>query len=245
LLKFNLSPWFGMIIGGIIGMFCGLFIGFLCFRYRIKESYFALVMLVFAEVIRHLFLNWKFVGGASGLLIPLKENSLYYFQFDNKLPYYYIILLMSLFILLLNNRLINSKLGDFFVAIRENEETAESVGINATKYKLVGIALSSLFTAVGGTFYAQYLSYIDPDLTFGVGLSIEILLRPLLGGSGTLFGPSLGAFILGPLSELTRSLMHGYSGVHLMIYGFLIIAVILFFPGGISSLIKNIMKRLR
>lgn len=151
---------------------------------------------------------------------------------------------MSVFILLFNNKLINSKLGDFFVAIRENEETAESIGINTTKYKLVGIALSSLFTAFGGTFYAQYLTYIDPDLSFGVGLSIEILLRPLLGGSGTLFGPAFGAFILGPLSELTRSLMHGYSGVHLMIYGLLIIAVILFFPGGISSLLKNIMKRL-
>jgi branched-chain amino acid transport system permease protein len=243
LLKFNLSPWFGMFIGGFTGMLFGLFIGSLSFRYNIKEVYFSLTMLTFSEIMRLLFLNWEFVGGASGLLIPIQQNALLYMQFDSKVPYYYIILIMTIFILIINYRILNSKLGDYLMAIRESEESAAAMGVNVVKYKLISIGISSFLTAIGGTFYANYLTYIEPNLTFGIPLSIEILLRPLMGGTGALFGPAVGAFILGPIGEISRTLMHGYSGVHLMMYGMIIIMVILFIPGGIVGMVKNIGKR--
>ena len=239
LMKINLSPWIGMLIGGLVGLAFGLFMGYLCFRYNIKASYFALTMLSVSEILRLIFLNWDFVGGASGLLIPIRERGALFFQFSDKIYYYYVIAIMACLVLLLNHTLLKSKFGDFLVAIRENEESAEAMGVDVLKYKLLAIAMSSFLTALGGTFYASYLTYIEPNITFGIPLSIEILLRPLMGGSGTLFGPAIGAVFLGPLGEISRLLMHGYSGVHLMLYGLLIIIVILFLPGGIVGVIKR------
>lgn len=240
---FGLSPWLGMLLGGILALLLGLFLGYLCFRYGLRGPYFALSMLACAQMLQVIAVNWKMVKGALGVLIPLGDSFLN-FTFKNRLPYYYIILAMMIGILLLTKWIQEKKLGYYLLAIREDEDAAKALGINIQKYKIIAMALSSFTTALGGTFYAQYYYYIDPSLAFGGSVSIDILLRPIVGGPGTVFGPLVGSLVLSPLSEITRSLFRQYSGLHQMIFGSILIATVIFLPRGVMGLIQDIGLRL-
>jgi branched-chain amino acid transport system permease protein len=236
---FGITPWFGMFLGGILAMLLGLFIGYLVFQYGLKGPYFALSMLAVAEMLGVIAVNWKFVKAALGILIPL-GNSFWKFAFEDRLPYYYVILAMTIGIIILTKWVQESRTGHYFVAIREDEDAAKALGINIRRYKIIAMALSGFTTALGGSFYAQYYYYIDPDLSFGAHVSVDILLRPIVGGPGTVFGPLVGSLLLSPLSEMTRSLFRQYSGLHLMIFGSVLIAVIIFLPRGVIGLIGDI-----
>lgn len=235
----GLSPWVGMLLGGLAGSIFGAFCGFLSFRYGLKGPFFALVMLAFAEMLRLFAENWDAVGAAIGILIPSKGDSLVDLQFISKIPYYYIILCMMLISIGVGWALHHSKLGYYLQAIREDEDAAEALGVDIFRYKMVAMGISSFMTAMGGTFYAQYLLYIDPEITFGVGISIEILLRPIVGGAGTIFGPLLGSLALTPLSEFSKILFRGYAGVDLIMYGAILVIVIIFLPEGIAGYTKR------
>jgi branched-chain amino acid transport system permease protein len=239
-MRFGISPWIGMVLGGILSMFVGIFIGFICFRYGLKGPFFALATLAFAEMFRVAALNIPLTGKAMGILITLKGTSFPAFQFQEKIYYYYIILAFNVFIVLVTHLIENRKLGDYLEAIKEDEDAAEALGIDTLRYKIIAISISSFLTALGGTFYAQYLFYIDPDICFGVHNSIEIFMRPIFGGLGTVYGAFWGSLILGPLAELTRGLLGGYSGMHLMLFGVVLVVVIIFLPRGVVGLLKKI-----
>jgi branched-chain amino acid transport system permease protein len=242
--NFGLPPLAGMFVGAILGGLAGFILGFLCFRYGLKAAYFALATLAFAEIARIIAYNWKAIGSSLGILIPLGKSSLINLTFTDKYAYYYVILVMAALSLGIVYLIDRSKMGLYLLAIREDEEAAEAAGVDTTKYKLLAITLSAALTATGGTFYAQYLMYISPEEVFGIGISIEIILRPIIGGAGTLFGPIIGAFTLGPLAELARVHLGGYSGVHLAAYGLIVILVVLFLPEGIGPQIVSFVKRL-
>jgi branched-chain amino acid transport system permease protein len=241
---FGISPWIGMQLGGIFSLLLGLFIGYLCFRYGLKGPYFALSMLACSQMLQVIAVNWKVVKGALGVLIPLGDSFLH-FTFKNRLPYYYIILAMMIGILILTKWIQEKRVGYYFFAIREDEEAAKALGINIQKYKMIAMALSSFPTAWGGTFYAQYYYYIDPSLSFGGPVSIDILLRPIVGGPGTVFGPLVASILLSPLSEITRSLFRQYSGVHHMIFGSILIATVIFLPRGLMGFVQDIGFKVR
>jgi branched-chain amino acid transport system permease protein len=137
-----------------------------------------------------------------------------------------------------------SKLGRFMVAIREDEEAAQALGVNSFKYNMMAIAISAFMTSLAGAFYANYIYYLHPNTLFGMGTSIELILRPIVGGLGTLFGPVIGSFILTPLSEISRAYFAkgGLEGLHLILYGALAILVVLFMPKGIIVYIKQILN---
>ncbi len=243
----GVNPWIGIFLAGVAGLLLGLFIGSLSFRYGLRGPYFALAMLALAEMLRLLAVQWMSVRYPLGIVIPLKGDSFWDFQFSSRVPYYYIILSMLAIVLYLIRVIEGKRIGSYFKAIRENENAAEALGINAFKYKLLAMALSSSLTSMGGTFYAQYYLTIDEEAAFGVGVSIEILLGPIIGGAGTVFGPVLGAGILETLSEGTRNLLGGYSGVHLMLYGAILVFVIIFLPkgilGGLEVAFRKLTKR--
>jgi len=239
----NISPWIGMIAGALLATFVAIILGFLCFRYGLKGPFFALATLAFAEVLRLVATNWGAIGGALGILIPLTGDSFVKFTFMEKINYYYIIFFMMIFSALIVSFIDRSKMGLYLMAIRENEDTAESAGVDTTKYKLLAISISAFLTGMGGTFYAQYVMYISPNEVFGIPLSIEIILRSIIGGSGTVLGPVLGAFVLGPLAEWARVYLGGYSGVHLMIYGGIVMLVVLVMPNGIGPRLWDLVRR--
>jgi branched-chain amino acid transport system permease protein len=237
LLQVGLTPWVGMLAGGVLAAAFGLLAGYLSFRYGLKGPYFSLVTLAFAEMLRVVAVNTKAVGSSLGLVVPSAQAAPGMFIFAGKLPYYYVILAMALAAMALTLAIERARLGYVLAAVRENEDAAEAAGVDALGTKLRAMAISSFLTALGGTFYAQYFAYIDPAITFGPGVSIQGLLPAIVGGAGTVLGPFLGAFVLTPVSELTRAALRGRAGADVMLYGLVLMLVISFLPNGLMGLI--------
>jgi branched-chain amino acid transport system permease protein len=237
-LHWGVSPWLGMVAGGLLAAAFGLFAGYLSFRYGLRGPYFSLVTLAFAEMLRVVAVNWKAVGSSLGLVVPNRGSAPALFLFADKLPYYYVILAMAVAALCITRAIERARMGYALAAIRENEDAAEAAGVDALSTKLRAMALSSFLTALGGTFYAQYFSYIDPSLTFGPAISIGGLLPAIVGGAGTVAGPLLGSFVLTPISEVTRALLRGRAGADIMLYGLVLILVISFLPNGLVGWIR-------
>jgi len=237
-LHWGVSPWIGMLAGGLLAAGFGLFAGYLSFRYGLRGPYFSLVTLAFAEMLRVVAVNWKAVGSSLGLVVPNRGSAPALFLFAEKLPYYYVILTMAVGALVITRAMERARMGYSLAAIRENEDAAEAAGVDALSTKLSAMALSSFLTALGGTFYAQYFSYIDPSLTFGPAISIGGLLPAIVGGAGTVTGPLLGFFVLTPISEVTRAALRGRAGADIMLYVRVLILVISFLPNGLVGWIR-------
>ncbi len=242
-MTYGLSPWIGMFIGGAAAALLGAVIGYLGFRFGLRGFYFILLTVAFAEICRLLVSHVEALGGALGLFITFTGNP-WEFQFSDNRYYYYIALALMLGAMGIVAGIERSRMGAYLVALREDEDASEALGVNTFRTKLAAIVLSAFLTGMGGTFYANYLFSLQPNTAFGIPLSVEIILRPIVGGSGTLMGPILGSFILSPLAEVSRSYFArgGLSGVHLIVYGSLLIAVVLFFPKGAYPYIRRLLR---
>jgi branched-chain amino acid transport system permease protein len=238
--NFGLSPWVGIWIGVIIACLVGALIGFLCFRYKVKEIYFALVTLAFCEVLRIIFLNTKSLGSSLGLLVPFKGHLWSAFQFETKMPYYYIILVMTVALFVLVQFYQSFRFVSYLMAIREDEDAAQALGIDVFKMKFLGFLISAGLTALGGTFYAQYTLFVDPPSMFGMMRSVDPIIICILGGMGTVWGPLLGSAVFTSFMEICNIIFHGgYGSSHLVLYGILLMAAILIFPQGLESLFSR------
>jgi len=235
----GLSPWIGMVLGGLAAVLLGMLSGVLSFRYGLRGPYFALVMLAFAEMLRLSFESWMAATYPLGLPIPLKGASLVDFQFRSKAPYFYVALGMLGAATWLCARLARSRVGAYWAAIRDNEEAAAVLGVDPFAHKLLAMAISAFLTGMGGTFYAQYFLTLEVNDVFGVQVSVEILLSAIIGGAGTVFGPLVGAAALQLLSEATRVHVRAASGLDLVVYGGVLILVILFLPQGLLEGVRR------
>ncbi len=237
--KFGLTPWAGMLIGGGIAVILAVLIGYPVFR--LKGHYFAISTFAVAEIVERLFMNWDFVEGAIGLPAPvLPENLLNFMWYKTKIPYFYIAFILFVLVLLLAYKIERSRLGFYFRAIKQSPEAAEGLGIDTTKFKMVAMIISAFLTALCGSFYAQYILYIDPPSVLSLDISIKIVLVTVLGGAGTIIGPILGSMILIPLSEYSRILLGGTGkGVDLIVFGALILVISVFQPQGVAGFFKK------
>lgn len=239
----GLTPWVGMLIGGFVSVLLALIIGVPVFRLR--GHYFAISTFAIAEVIRELFLSWEWVDGAFGLDAPVLDPGFYNFMFyKTKLPYHYTVLLFFVVMMFVAYRIERVRMGYYFRAIKQSLNAAEALGVNTSRYKLYAMLLSAFFTAICGSFYAQYILHIEPATVLSVDISIKIVLVTVLGGAGTLWGPLLGSAILIPLSEYTRIWLGGTGmGIDLIILGALIVAICILEPKGIAGLFKRLALR--
>ncbi len=237
---YGLSPWFGMIVGGLIAALVSQFVGFLGFRFGLRGVYFVILTIAFAEITRLIISHIEALGGFSGIFLDF-DPSPANFQFRGNTAYYYIALAFMVGSIVVVRLLEVSRLGRFMVAVREDEEAAEALGVNPFKYSMIAIAISAFMSALAGTFYANFVFYLHPNEIMGMGLSIELILRPIVGGLGTVLGPALGSFILTPLSEMARTYFAkgGLEGLHLILYGVLAILVVLFMRRGILAYLKR------
>ena len=242
--QFGVSPWLGLLAAGAVSAALGAAVGFLGFRFGVRGFYFVLLTVAVAEVCRIVANNVEAVGGAVGYYITFTGN-VWHFQFPDSRAHYYITLALMLGATGLARWLEGRRLGISLTAIREDEGAAEALGVDAFRTKLLAMVISSFLTGVGGTFYAFYLMTIQPNAVFGIPLSVEIIIRPIVGGSGTALGPILGSFILSPLAELSRHYFAtgGFAGVHLIVYGALLVIVVLFFPEGAYPRLQRALGR--
>ena len=240
--SFGINPWVGFVIAGLGGGGMGLIVGFLSFRFGLKGAYFALITLAFAEVLRILASTVDFTGAGVGILVPLQQTAAN-FQFADKTGYYLVALALVALGLTITARLENSRFGARLIAVRENDDAARALGINAFETKLKAIALSGAMAGLAGAFYTQYFLYLDPAIAYGPSVSVEALLVPIIGGIGTLLGPLLGSVVLHSISEIAQHLTSSAPGVNLVIYGAIMVLMVLFLPSGLWGLVERIRRK--
>ena len=234
----KISPWISIWLGAVISMVVAFIFGKPLLR--LKGHVFAISTMALAECARIIFVNWKWVGGATGVYIYTKGvNEYLYMQFKNPLNYYYVFLIFVVAILVMIKILDKSKFFYYLRTIKGNEMAAESVGIDVAKYKNRAYIMSAAIVSIGGSLYAQFLLYIDPATIMTLNISMMIVLTAVMGGVGTVEGPILGAIVLTTISEYSRVYLGQYGGLDLILYGVLVILIVLFIPGGILSIFNK------
>ena len=242
--RYGMNAWLGLLIGIAAGALVGAVIGALSFRSGLKGSYFSLVTLAFAEVFRIVASVTPITGAGVGTLIKLDLRP-EAFQFQSRAPFYWIALGLVGLSLVLMRAIEQSRFGAYLVAIRENEDAAEALGVDAFKVKLAAMTVSAAITATAGCFYAQYFLFLDAAIAYGPWISVDALLAPIVGGAGTLFGPLAGALVIKTLGEATKLMTGGAPGLDLVIYGLVLIAVVGLAPRGIAGLAARLIPRRR
>ena len=244
----GLSPWIGMLVGGCAAALIAVLIGIPSFR--LKGAYYSLATIAFAEGLSMLLQTVKEIGpidlgGAEGLRVAsIPGANFWHFQFLSKVPYYYIILVFLAIVLLVSWYIDRSKLGYYLTAMKEDEDAAKALGINTQQVKLIAAGISAFFTALGGTFFAQLIRYLEPTTIAGIDLSTQMVFLAVVGGLGTVFGPLVGSIVLTTLATVTQIYLGSSSfGLHLIIYGAAVVAVVLFMPSG-QGIIHPISKML-
>ena len=240
--RYGINAWLGLGAGILAGALMGATIGALCFRSGLRGSYFSLVTLAFAEVLRIISSVAPITGAGVGTLIKLDLRP-EAFQFQSRVPFYWIILALLALSLVVVRATENSRFGAYLVAIRENEDAASALGINTFAVKLVAMTISAAITSAAGCFYAQYFLFIDAAIAYGPRVSIDALLAPIVGGAGTLFGSLFGALAIKTLGEATKLLTGEAPGLDLVVYGVLLIAVVGFLPRGMAGLMAALVPR--
>ena len=236
---FGIGPWLGLPVAIAVAVVCGAIIGFLAFRFGVAGVYFAILTIAFAEFARIGFDHFTWVGGSSGFFLPVANyarNDLWNLR-GNPAMFYYVMLVLSAAAFVLCHALLKSRVGFYWQAIREDEAAARSLGINTFRYKMYAVVISAGMTAVAGVFFAFYYNNLFPEQVFRISRSIELILGPIIGGIGTLFGPIIGAFLLTGLSELMQELLHALGfdvpGAKQVFYGICLLVVVMVLPDGV------------
>ena len=237
--QFGMSPWLALPMAVLASSAVGCFVGAVSFRYGLKGSYFALVTLAFAEVFRIIATSVPFTGAGVGLMVPLREGFAN-MQFDSRRGYAMLILVFVVLALVVTCWLKNSRFGAYLQAVRDNEDAARAVGVDAFRTKLVAIVISGGFMGVAGAFYVQVFQYIDPSIAYGAHTSVEALVGAIVGGLGTLWGPIIGALALHLLADLTRNLFGQLPGINMVIYGSVLVLMVMFAPRGLGGVGQSI-----
>jgi branched-chain amino acid transport system permease protein len=238
-LNLGIGPWLGVFAAVAVAAAAGAAIGWLGFRFGIAGVYFALLTIAFAEFTRIGFDHLEITGGAAGLFLPFEEKRLgeWWNLRGGQLMFYYLALALASGAALLVAVLARSRLGYQWRAVREDEAAAQALGIDAFAVKMAAVVISSAMTAVGGVFYAFYSNNLFPSQVFEISRSIELILAPIVGGLGTVFGPVIGAFLLTPLGEALTAIVERLGvnapGVKAIFYGVILIAIISLMPSGV------------
>jgi branched-chain amino acid transport system permease protein len=242
---FGVVPWLGMVAAVVVCVGAASIIGWLAFRFGIGGTYFALLTIAFAEFTRIGFDHFDWVGASGGLFLKVEQQD----NIDllnlrgHPLIFYYFALALAVLGFLLSAWLLRGRAGYYFRAIRDNEEAAQAAGVDTFRYKMIAVQVSGGMTALGGVFFAFYYNNLFPEQIFNIGRSIEIILAPIIGGIGTLFGPILGAAVVTVLSEgINEALaMSGYEipGVRQILYGIVLALAIMFMPNGIWPVVAR------
>ncbi len=251
LVAHGISPWIAMVVGAAIAAAAGTLIAFLCLRYRLAGAYFALATFAFAMVFLLAVQNLDFLHGTEGFNVPLlPESSWWMMQFPQGSHNYYWIPLAILGLGLAGTiAFVTSRPGQYVQAVRDDEVAGASLGIRVMRVRLLTVALSCAFTSLAGAFYTQYYFFVGPDQAFGSAVSVNAIVPAVIGGIGTIWGPVVGALVVGPLSEWIANVLReppafldflqGVTGLDVAVYAALLILIVLFMPKGIYGTLRD------
>jgi branched-chain amino acid transport system permease protein len=245
---FGIAPWLGLPVAIAVAALCGAFMGFLAFRFGVAGVYFAILTIAFAEFARLGFDHFKWVGGSAGFFLPVAnytENDFWNLR-GKPAMFYYLMLALTAVAFVLCHALLRSRMGYFWQAIREDEQAARSLGIDTFRYKMYAVVISASMTSIGGVFVAFYHNNLFPEQTFHILRSIELILAPIIGGVGTLFGPIIGAFLLEGLSEGMRELLVAFGidapGAKQLFWGLCLLLIVIVLPNGIWPPLARLLR---
>ena len=242
-MRYGINAWFGFAMGIAAGAALGGALGALVLRSGLRGSYFALVTLAFAEVLRIIASVAPITGAGVGTLIKL-DLGIRTLQFQSRAAFYWIVLALVGISLVIARLIERSRFGAWLIAVRENEDAARALGVDASTVKTVAMIISAAITAAAGCFYAQYFLFVDSGIAYGTWISVEALLTPIIGGVGTVFGPLLGALVVKTLSEGAKLLAGDAPGLDLIIYGAVLVLVIWIMPRGLIGGLSHVRKLL-
>lgn len=246
---FHLSPWITALLAFGITALLGAFMAWLGFRFAIKGVHFTLLTIAFAECARLIFEHWHYFGATAGLFLPVKSGQSMDIVNMRGQPilFYYLFLFMVGTLFLFIRKLLNTRFGYFMLALREDQQAAESLGIPLLKIKIIAVALSGGIASIGGLVFAFYQNSLFPEQTFAMARSVEFLMGPIVGGVGTLLGPIVGAFLLTPMGEGLAYTMDAMNlhvpGLKHLFYGLAMLSIMLFLPKGIWPSLQQRFKR--
>lgn len=240
----KLSPWLAIPAGAAVAAILAILVGLPCFTLR--KHYFSIATIAVAAIAEIAVRNSDFLGGSSGIEMPIEPSSLANLQFASKLPYVGLALLLFVVVQAVTIALEESRIGYYLRAIRANQDAAASVGIDARLWKLLAFAGGACACAVAGSLYAQSTLFVDPESVLSLGISIAIALVGVVGGVGSVWGPPLGALIYVFLSKYVAALLGGSGrGIDLIIYGGLIVLVAALRPNGLAGALAPLLRRRR
>ena len=242
--RYGVNAWPAFAAGIAAGAALGALIGALTFRSGLRGSYFALVTLAFAEVLRIVASVAPITGAGVGTLVKL-DLRVEAMQFQSRAVFYWVILALVAASLVIARLIERSRFGVWLVAVRENEDAAKALGVDATQVKLAAMVISGAVTAAAGCFYVQYFLFIDAPIAYGTWISVEALLTPIIGGVGTVFGPLLGALVVKSLGEAAKLITGDAPGLDLIVYGVVLVLVIWIMPRGLIGGLAQARNRLR
>jgi branched-chain amino acid transport system permease protein len=239
----QLSFWEGMMLAVMLVGALSIVVGAICFRFRLREFYFAVVTLAFSEVARLVVLNWNSVtNGSLGITLQAKPTLWLPGQgvvkVDGTLMWYYLGAAALAVTLLVSWRIVHSWMGRCFAAIRLNDELGDTLGINVFRYKLAVFVIANVIAACTGGLYVFYLGFIEPGF-LSIEQSLAIVAMVLLGGRGSVAAPVIGAFVLTALPHL----IHFGAEVRSIVYGAILILTILLMPQGVYGALANLLRR--
>lgn len=238
--NYGISPWIGMLVGGAFSAIAAMVIGGTTLR--LKGTFFVLSTIAFAEIMKTLAVVSKDITeGSLGIMIPY-DPGFASMIFQGKIPFAIITWAYMIIVIYISVRLEKSKLGYSLIAVGENQEAAENLGVNSTKTMMISFVMSAVLTSFGGTLFAQYIMFIEPTSMMSIGYSVNFILYAIAGGMGTAFGPMVGAFILVPVTNLLRGYLSSISGLHGFVLGLLLVLILLFRPDGMLPQLKSFIK---
>ena len=237
--RFGIAPWIGLLMAVPAAALAGAFVGFLAFRFRVAGVYFAILTIAVAEFARVGFDHLSWTGASAGLFLPVAQythSDLWHLR-GHPAMFYYVLLAATSLAFVGCRALLQSRIGYFWLAIREDEQAARSLGIDTFSYKMAAVVISAGMSAFAGVFYAFFYNNLFPEQVFQISRSVEIILGPIIGGIGTVFGPILGSFVFELISEGLRAVL-GWLGVDLpgikqVLLGVMLLIVVVAMPEGV------------
>lgn len=238
-MKRDISPWIGLLVGMLLSAVIAFLIGYPLFRFGLRGDYFALGTVALGLILYELANSFADVtGGSQGIPLKYEENPLN-FQFPNRTVYYYIIFAIWFLTVVLAYRLRNSRRGFQMLAVRDDEVAAARGGISILKAKMTAFVLAAVISSAAGTFFAQFILFVDPHTVMSLAISVQIILVAVLGGMNSYLGGTIGAMVLVPLSQYLSTTFTQRPGVDLTVYGILLILLVIFMPNGILGLLRH------